>query len=124
MKHITLVKKIKHDGELCAKCKDVEQRLNNENMMHRVNRIVIADERDPNSEGLELASQYNVDRAPFFIVTDDKGETTVYTVFFKFLKEVLLNKTDITPSNKTQATTNNNPSLLELQQLTPELDFL
>lgn len=87
--HITLVKKIKADGNPCRKCIEVEQRLSAANLLERIDEIVIADETDTDSEGMILAGQYKVDTAPFFIVKNDNGETAVYTVYFKFLKEVL-----------------------------------
>lgn len=87
--HITLVKKIKVDGNPCRKCAEVEQRLIEADLLGRIDEIVIADESNPQSEGMQLARQHGVEAAPFFIVTRDSGETAVYTVYFKFLKEVL-----------------------------------
>jgi hypothetical protein len=87
--HITLVKKIKSDGSACKKCADVEQRLLAAGLQDRIDNIAIADERDPGSEGMQLARQYQVDRAPFFIVEDDQGQTKIYTIYFQLLKEVL-----------------------------------
>ncbi len=86
---ITLVKKIKADGELCKKCQEVEQRLTDSDLIDRIDRIVIADERDPESEGMKLAATHEVSLAPFFIVEDDEGNPTIYTIYFKFVKEVL-----------------------------------
>ena len=86
---ITLVKKIKADGEPCKKCQEVEQRLKDSELMDRIDHIVIADEHDPESEGMQLAATHKVDLAPFFIVEDDEGNTTIYTIYFKFVKEVL-----------------------------------
>ena len=56
--------------------------------------IVIADERDANSEGMQLAAKYNVKRAPFFIVEQPKvdqpgQETKIYTIYFQFVKEII-----------------------------------
>ena len=87
--NITLVKKIKFDGEPCKKCQEVEQRLKDSNLMDRIDRIVIADERDPGSEGMKLAAEHQVELAPFFIVEDEQGDVTIYTIYFKFVKEVL-----------------------------------
>jgi hypothetical protein len=85
---ITFVKKILADGSPCGKCLDVEARLRNRNHWRHIDRVVIADEGDPNSEGMRLAAQLGVKRAPFFVVeTHDKSVT--YTVFLKFMKEVL-----------------------------------
>ncbi|MFP6816822.1 MAG: hypothetical protein VB949_14305 [Pseudomonadales bacterium] len=86
--HITLVKKILANGEPCRKCHDIEARLRSSGGWERIDEVIIADERDPNSPGMQLASDLQVERAPFFVVTED-GEQRVYTVYFKFVKEVL-----------------------------------
>ena len=88
MRHVTFVKKIKADGTPCRKCVDVEQRLNAANLMSRISRVVIADERDLESEGMRLAAELGVEAAPFFIVMTD-GARTVYTSYVKVLNEVL-----------------------------------
>lgn len=85
---ITFVKKILHTGIPCTKCKDVESRLIAENQMQYIDQVVVADERDTESAGMKLASKFNVERAPFFLVEDGE-HTRVYTVYFKFVKEVL-----------------------------------
>ena len=85
MPHITFVKKILANGELCKKCGDVSERLNSEGLIEHIDHIAIADERDGDSEGMRLAQQYQVERAPFFLV-EENGETTVYDVYFKFKK--------------------------------------
>ena len=86
---ISMVKKIKEDGSPCRKCAEVEKRLADAGLTHRINKIIIADERDPASEGMQLAMQYEVDRAPFFIVEEKGKAPCIYTVYMKFLKEVL-----------------------------------
>jgi hypothetical protein len=83
--HITFVKKILSSGELCKKCREVSERLESEGLIDSINHIAIADERDPQSEGVRLAKQHNVERAPFFLVELD-GETTVFDIYFKFKK--------------------------------------
>lgn len=85
---LTFVKKILEDGSPCAKCGDVEQRLRDGGHWHRLDRVVIADVRDPQSEGVRLAEQHGVERAPFFLVEDQQG-TRVYTVFLQFQRDVL-----------------------------------
>jgi hypothetical protein len=87
-RRITFVKKILADGSPCGKCRDVEARLKSGNHLASIDRILIADERDPDSEGMRLAAALNVDRAPFFVV-ENNGKTITYTVFLKFLKEIL-----------------------------------
>ncbi len=85
MAHITFVKKILADGQLCKKCQEVSDRLNSENLIEHIDHIAIADERDVDSEGMRLAQQYKVERAPFFLVEED-GEVTVFDIYFKFKK--------------------------------------
>ncbi len=86
---VTLVKKIKADGNPCRKCAEVEKRLIDSGLMNRISDIVIADERDPRSPGMQLAARHKVDAAPFFVVQDADGAERVYTVYFRFVKEVL-----------------------------------
>ncbi len=83
--HITFVKKILANGELCKKCREVSDRLDSEGLIELINHIAIADERDAESEGLRLAKQYQVERAPFFLV-DQGGNIEAFDVYFKFKK--------------------------------------
>jgi hypothetical protein len=86
---ITMVKKILADGSPCRKCAEVESRLRDGGHLGRIDRIVVADERDADGEGMQLARRYGVELAPFFIVEDDDGGTRIYTIFLRFLREVL-----------------------------------
>ena len=90
---ITLVKKVFADGSPCKKCGEVEQKMRDAGQLEQIDQTVIAYEADPQSEGMLLAAQHNVDRAPFFIVERDKQPAEVYTVYFKFVKDVLNQKT-------------------------------
>lgn len=110
--HITFVKKILADGSPCRKCGEVESRLRESGYISRINDIVTADERDPDSAGMRLAREHGVDRAPFFIVRDNQGNKEVYTVYFRFLKEVL------------QSKTSEQEELAELMDNNPDLDYL
>lgn len=83
--HITFVKKILDDGSPCKKCQEVSERLESEGVLPHINHVVIADMRDASSEGVRLANQYSVERAPFFIV-EENGETSVFDVYFKLRK--------------------------------------
>jgi hypothetical protein len=87
-RNITFVKKILADGQACGKCRDVEERLTAGDHWSAIDRVVIADERDPNSEGMVLAAQLGVERAPFFVV-ETPEKTVTYTVFLKFVRDVL-----------------------------------
>lgn len=86
--NITMVKKILTDGTACRKCQQVEDRLVEAGLRDKIDTIIIADERDNNSEGMRLAARHQVNQAPFFIVRDDHGNETVYTVYFRFIKEI------------------------------------
>ena len=106
--HITLVKKILASGEPCRKCKDVEQRLKAGGHWDRIDEVIIADERDPNSPGMRLADELNVSLAPFFVVSV-QGNVSVYTLYFKFVKEIL--EKPIAAREADQELLQNNPDL-------------
>ena len=110
--HITFVKKIKVDGSPCRKCAEVQSRLEKDGHIDKIDRTVIADERDDNSEGMQLAKQYTVDRAPFFIVENEGSDPAVYTVYFKFVNEVLNGKTSEQDAAK------------DILDANPDLDFI
>lgn len=86
---ITLVKKVLADGSPCKKCGEVLAKMEASDQLRFIDEIVIADERDKDSAGIRLAAQYNVNRAPFFVVEKDNNEVDIYTVYFKFVKEVI-----------------------------------
>ena len=87
--NITMVKKILKDGSPCRNCADVLRQLEENKLLNRIDQIVVADERDPNSEGMILAKKHDVNLAPFFVVEEEDQATKIYTVYFKFVKEVL-----------------------------------
>lgn len=85
MLEITFVKKKLEDGSWCAKCNDVSLRLEKDGLSQLIHQTVVADVNDPESEGLQLAQKHNVDRAPFFIVTNTVTHSVeVFDVYFKF----------------------------------------
>jgi len=85
MLHVTFVKKILANGDLCQKCFEVSERLEKDGTLDLINYISIAEEANPDSEGVQLAKKYAVERAPFFIVEDDEtGEVEVFDIYFKF----------------------------------------
>jgi hypothetical protein len=86
---ITMVKKIFADGSPCKKCGEVEEKMRAAGQLERIDRTVIADESNDQSDGMILAAAHAVDRAPFFIVERDGQPAQIYTVYFKFVKEVL-----------------------------------
>ena len=83
--HITFVKKILEDGSLCKKCGEVNERLAQDGVSDLINEIAIADTRDNESRGMQLAAQHAVERAPFFIVEHD-DDTLIFDVYFKLRK--------------------------------------
>ena len=87
--YITMVKKVLKDGSPCRKCTEVLSQLEENDLLNRIDQIVIADERDTDSEGMLLAKKHKVLLAPFFVVEEDGQPTKIYTVYFKFVKEVL-----------------------------------
>jgi hypothetical protein len=86
---ITMVKKIFADGSPCKKCGEIEEKMRAAGQLERIDRTVVADESNDQSEGMLLATEHAVDRAPFFIVERDGEPAKIYTVYFKFVKEVL-----------------------------------
>jgi hypothetical protein len=88
MKTITLVQKIKLNGELCAKSAKVIADLTARGLRNNIDRLVTADERDPASAGYILAAKYQIDSAPFFIVTTDDDRTHAYSIYSQFLRNV------------------------------------
>ncbi len=110
--HITMVKKIMKDGSPCRKCADVLTQLEENKLLDKIDQIVIADERDPDSEGMILAQQHKVDLAPFFVVEEDGQATKIYTVYFKFVKEVLSEQIS------------EEEEIKEIMQQNPDIDFI
>jgi hypothetical protein len=108
---ITFVKKILADGSPCPKCADVEKKLQQTGNIDQIDEVLIADERQPDSAGMKLANDLQVSRAPFFVV-ERAGEVEVFTVYFKFVKQVLGGKT----SSTEEAT--------ELLNDNPDLDYI
>ena len=72
------------DGSLCAKCSEVSERLVKDGLIEKINYIAIADSRQKDSEGMQLAEKYQVERAPFFVIEDENDQVHVFDVYFKF----------------------------------------
>ena len=86
---ITMVKKIFADGSPCKKCAEVEEKMRAAGQLERIDQTIVADESNPESPGMVLAAEHGVERAPFFVVERDGEPAQIYTVYFKFVKEVL-----------------------------------
>ena len=110
--YITMVKKVKTDGSSCRKCAEVEMRLEQSGLLHKIDQVIIADERDPGSEGMQLARKHQVELAPFFIVKNNDGTEIIYTVYFRFVKEIL------------QKNIPDSEEIAELMDRNPDLDYI
>jgi hypothetical protein len=109
---ITMVKKMLRDGSPCKKCGEVLERMEKDDQLRLMDEILIADERDPGSDGMLLAAELGVSQAPFFVVSHDDGRRQVYTVYLQFVKEVLSRQVE------------EKDELKEIMQNNPDLDFL
>jgi len=85
----TMVKKQLLSGEPCKKCVDAESLLKSRGLWSRIDEVLWAIEGEPDSAGMKLAAQYQVELAPFFVVQSDNGEARVYTSTLQFIKEAL-----------------------------------
>ncbi len=110
--YITMVKKILADGSPCRKCQQVVDRLTEAGLLDRIDRVVLADERDGQSEGMLLAAKHAVSQAPFFIVRDEQGNETIHTVYFRFIKDVF---------NRAAAETDTAADIIDSS---PDLDYI
>ena len=110
--HITMVKKIMKDGSPCRKCADVLTQLEENKLLDKIDQIIVADERDPDSEGMILAREHKVDLAPFFVVEEEGQAAKIYTIYFKFVKEVLSEELSEQQEVK------------EIMQQNPDIDFI
>jgi hypothetical protein len=75
-----MVKKRLADGTECRKCQEATTHLQSRGLWSKVDEIVWADENDPASAGMVLAQRLGVERAPFFVVRDQRGETSYASV--------------------------------------------
>jgi len=113
--NVVFVKKILADGSPCRKCEQVLQRLHDDKLFDSIDQMIIANESDPNSEGMRLAAEYKVERAPFFIVEYENGETEVFDIYLKFRKKAATSAA--VAEEKTE-------DLVDLIEQFPELDYI
>ena len=78
--HVTMVKKRLADGSECRKCQEATDHLQSRDLWNRIDEVVWADERDPDSPGSQLGTRLGVDRAPFFVVRDGQTESVYVSV--------------------------------------------
>jgi len=81
-----MVKKKMADGSDCRKCAEVTAYLEQRGFWGRIDEVVWARENDPESPGMVLGRRVGVERAPFFVVRDERGEA-VYTSVLQLIQE-------------------------------------
>lgn len=84
--HITMVKKRLIDGSECRKCQEATAHLQSRGLWDRIDEIVWAQEGDDSSPGIVLGTRLGVERAPFFVVHDERGEA-VYVSVLQLIRE-------------------------------------
>jgi phosphoadenosine phosphosulfate reductase len=85
--HVTMVKKRFANGETCKKCIQAEELLKSRGLWNRIDEVAWADESDPASPGLRMATRLAVTLAPFFVVREDSGAEVVYESVLKLVGE-------------------------------------
>jgi len=86
--HVTMIKKRLLDGSECRKCVEASEHLKTRGLQDRIDEVVWAEERDPESSGMVLAAKHGVSAAPFFIVRD-AGREEIYTSVLQLIRERL-----------------------------------
>jgi hypothetical protein len=84
--HVMMVKKKLKDGSDCRKCAEATEHLRSRGLLDRIDEVVWAVEDDPSSPGMALGALLGVERAPFFVVRDERGEQ-VYTSVLQLVRE-------------------------------------
>jgi hypothetical protein len=109
---ITLVKKIKQNGQPCAESARVLADLEERGLLPQIHQVITADERNLSSQGYALAAQYQVETAPFFIVTEENGGIQVYRAYHLFLQDIF------------DQETSEADKMAEIIAQNPDLDFI
>ena len=86
---VTMVKKRLLNGEPCKKCAQAEEVLRRRGLWQRIDRVVIADEADAESEGMRMARQLGMETAPFFVISDGAGPPKVFESVLTLIKDGL-----------------------------------
>lgn len=77
---VTMVKKRLADGSECRKCQEATAYLQSRGLWSKIDDIVWAQEDDATSPGMVLGVRLAVPHAPFFVVSDEKGEAVYVSV--------------------------------------------
>jgi hypothetical protein len=97
---ITMIKKRLADGTECRKCQEATAHLQSRGLWARIDEIVWALETDAASPGMVLGARLGVERAPFFVVRDERGEA-VYASVLQLIRERF--DTAVTTTDEAQA---------------------
>jgi phosphoadenosine phosphosulfate reductase len=84
--HVTMVKKELASGLPCRKCIQAEELLRGRGLWDRIDRVAVAVEADPESEGMRLGRQFGVESAPFFVVKNGEGKEEAIESTLKLLQ--------------------------------------
>ena len=110
---ITMVKKQLINGEPCDKCVKAEEMLRQRGVWDQIDEVVWAIAGKPESPGMKLGAQYDINLAPFFVVTQEDGTDKVYRSALRFVKEVFPD------ASKPKSNSSSTPSL-DLEALDQE----
>ena len=87
---IVMVKKRLADGGPCKKCVQAEDLLRRRGLWERIDRVAMAVEGEPDSEGYRLARELGVNEAPFFVVDGDGGGRRAFRTVIELLRSGVL----------------------------------
>jgi len=85
---VTMIKKVLTGNKPCSKCVAAIDVLKRRGHYDKIDHEIIAQEDDPESEGMKISQQYGIRRFPFFIVEKDDGQTVVYKSVLRMIKEL------------------------------------
>jgi len=73
---VIMVKKKMVDGTLCRKCNDVAQKMQEDGTGKWIGHYAMADVQNAESEGVKLATRFEVATAPFFLVRSKEEQAS------------------------------------------------
>lgn len=77
---VAMIKKRLADGSECRKCQEATAYLQSRGLWSKIDDVVWAQEDDASSPGMVLAARLGAPNAPFFVVSDETGETVYLSV--------------------------------------------
>jgi hypothetical protein len=83
-----MIRKILESGEECPKCQEAAKLIREKGHWEKINKVVDAVVGNPESEGFQIAREYAIERAPFFIVETDDGEKKIIVSVLQFVREM------------------------------------